>query len=214
MTTSSSPKRPMRTAPIGPRKGSDETTSAAEAPLIARMSCACTPSIDSTVAMTWTSFWNPLGQSGRIGRSTMRAFRVAFSEALPSRLKNPPGILPAAYIFSSMSTVSGKKSAPSRASVRPTAVASTIVSPDRTTTAPSACLASRPELKEISSPPISIVTVTSPVCVSVLISLFSASSSSQPCPHPVRGSKCRLPCTGARRRAPVLARSVVDARRP
>ena len=169
----------MRTAPIGPRKGSDDTTSAAEAPLIARMSCACTPSIDSTVAMTWTSFWNPLGQSGRIGRSTMRAFRVAFSEALPSRLKNPPGILPAAYIFSSMSTVSGKKSTPSRASVRPTAVASTIVSPDRTTTAPSACLAIRPELKEISSPPISIVTVTSPVCVSrahisVLCFLFIA----------------------------------------
>ena len=57
----------------------------------------------------------------------MRAVRIAFSPARPSRLKNPPGILPAAYIFSSTSTVSGKKSAPSRPSVRPTAVASTTV---------------------------------------------------------------------------------------
>ena len=92
---------------------------------MARMSCAATPSTDSIVPMICTSLRKPLGQSGRIGRSTMRALSVAFSEARPSRLKKPPGILPAAYIFSSMSTVSGKKSVPSRASVRPTAVAST-----------------------------------------------------------------------------------------
>ena len=79
----------------------------------------------------------------------MRAFSVAFSLALPSRLKKPPGILPAAYIFSSTSTVRGKKSIPSRASVRPTAVASTTVSPFRTVTAPWAWRASLPALREI-----------------------------------------------------------------
>ncbi len=88
----------------------------------------------------------------------MRAVRVARSVARPSRLKKPPGILPAAYIRSSTSTVSGKKSAPSRASGRPCAVASTIVSPARTTTAPSACLASLPVSNVIDSSPIATVT--------------------------------------------------------
>ena len=128
--------RPMRTAPTGPKKGSGEMVSAAEAPLMASVSWLCSPSIESTVPMICTSLRKPLGQSGRIGRSTMRAFSVAFSEALPSRLKKPPGILPAAYIFSSISTVRGKKSVPSRASLRPTAVASTTVAPLRTVTAP------------------------------------------------------------------------------
>src|ERR1041384_7296253 len=68
----------------------------------------------------------------------MRAVRIARSVGRPSRLKKPPGIFPAAYMRSSTSTVSGKKSAPSRGSIRPCAVASTIVSPDRTTTAPPA----------------------------------------------------------------------------
>src|SRR5687768_78938 len=85
----------------------------------------------------------------------MRAVRIAFSVGRPSRLKKPPGIFPAAYIRSSTSTVSGKKSAPSRASARPTAVARIIVSPLRTTTAPSACLAILPVSKVISLPPIS-----------------------------------------------------------
>src|SRR5436190_797202 len=43
----------------------------------------------------------------------MRAVRNARSVGRPSRLKKPPGIFPAAYIRSSTSTVSGKKSAPS-----------------------------------------------------------------------------------------------------
>ena len=107
----------MRTAPTGPRNGSGEIASAAEAPLIARMSCGTTMSADSTVQMTCTSFLKPFGQSGRIGRSIMRAVSVARSVARPSRLKKPPGIFPAAYIRSSTSTVSGKKSASGRASV-------------------------------------------------------------------------------------------------
>ena len=39
---------------------------------------------------------------------------MAWSVGRPSRRKNEPGILPAAYIRSSTSTVSGKKSMPSR----------------------------------------------------------------------------------------------------
>src|SRR3989440_7741220 len=89
----------------------------------------------------------------------MRAVRIARSVGRPSRLKKPPGILPAAYIRSSTSTVSGKKSAPSRGSIRPCAVASTIVSPERTTTEPSACFASLPVSNVISRPP--TVTLTS-----------------------------------------------------
>src|SRR6266545_550657 len=89
----------------------------------------------------------------------MRAVRIARSVGRPSRLKKPPGIFPAAYMRSSTSTVSGKKSAPSRGSIRPCAVASTIVSPERTTTAPSACFASFPDSNVISRPP--MVTLTS-----------------------------------------------------
>src|SRR5215475_11068661 len=90
----------------------------------------------------------------------MRAVRMARSVGRPSRLKKPPGIFPAAYMRSSTSTVSGKKSAPSRASVRPCAVPRTTVCPLDTTTAPSACLASFPVSKVMSRPPISTVTDT------------------------------------------------------
>src|SRR5438105_3847739 len=151
--------QPTRTAPTGPMKGSGEIISAADAPLMHRMSCAVRRSAERTVQITCTSFLNPLGQSGLIGRSICRAVRIARSVGRPSRLKKPPGIFPAAYIRSSTSTVSGKKSAPSRASVRPCAVESTIVSPERTTTAPSACFASLPLSKMISWPPTVTLTV-------------------------------------------------------
>ena len=164
--------RPILTAPTGPRNGSGEIASAAEAPLIARMSCGTTMSADSTVQMTCTSFLKPFGQSGRIGRSIIRAVSVARSVARPSRLKNPPGILPAAYIRSSTSTVKGKKSASGRASCRPTAVARIIVSPLRTTTAPSACFASLPVSKRSSFAPTSTDTVA---CCPVLMVLIPCS---------------------------------------
>ena len=45
----------MRTAPIGPMNGIGEIISAAETPLIARMSCEVIRSAESTVAMHWTS---------------------------------------------------------------------------------------------------------------------------------------------------------------
>ena len=43
--------RPMRTAPTGPRNGIGDSMSAAEEPLIARMSCGCTWSAENVVTM-------------------------------------------------------------------------------------------------------------------------------------------------------------------
>src|SRR5919109_318111 len=94
----------------------------------------------------------PFGNSGRSGRSIMRAISVAFSPARPSRLKNEPGILPAAYIRSSTSTVSGMKSMSRR--LPAVAVPRTRLSPEATRTAPEACLARRPVSNTISDPPI------------------------------------------------------------
>src|SRR4051812_40001161 len=109
----------------------------------------------------------------------MRAVRIARSVGRPSRLKKPPGILPAAYIRSSTSTVSGKKSAPSRGSIRPCAVASTIVSPDRTMTAPSACFASLPVSKVISRPPtVTLTCAWRSVAIAICLFLHSAFSES------------------------------------
>src|SRR5262245_37527981 len=68
---------------------------------------------------------------------------MAASDGRDSRLMKPPGILPAAYIRSSKSTVSGKKSRPGRGSER-FAVPRTIVSPKRTVTEPPASMARRP----------------------------------------------------------------------
>src|SRR5918994_5320437 len=106
------------------------------------------------------SRFQPFGKSGRRGRSIMRAVRVAFSPALPSRRKKLPGILPAAYIRSSTSTVSGRKSTSRRFPA--VAVARTIVSPAVTTTAPLACLASLPVSKATSVPPTSTETRLTP----------------------------------------------------
>jgi hypothetical protein len=55
--------------------------------------------------------------------------RIAFSDGLPSLLINPPGIFPAAYIFSSNSQESGKKSISARGLVDAVAVTVTTVSP-------------------------------------------------------------------------------------
>ena len=53
---------------------------------------------------------NPFGKSGRNDLSIMRDVNVSKSLGLLSRLKNPPGIFPAAYDFSIYCTVRGKKS--------------------------------------------------------------------------------------------------------
>ena len=77
-----------------------DSVRAAEQPTIATMSGSFSMSCDSTVAMTWTSLRKPSGKSGRIGRSMRREISVSLSEGRPSRLKKPPGILPAAKAFS------------------------------------------------------------------------------------------------------------------
>ena len=57
-------------------------------------------STDNTIEITCTSFLNPFGNSGRIGRSIIRAARVAASLGRPSLLIKPPGIFPTEYSFS------------------------------------------------------------------------------------------------------------------
>ena len=128
LRTNSPPIRPTRTAAIGPWNGISLIVRAADAAIVPRMSGSFSWSVDMTVITTWTSSLYPSGNSGRIGRSVRRAARIAPSEARASRLMKPPGILPAAYIRSSKSTVSGKKSRPGRGSDR-FAVPRTRVSP-------------------------------------------------------------------------------------
>src|SRR5918995_6923135 len=79
-----------------------------------------------------------------MGRSVSRAVRIAVSDGRPSRRKNPPGILPAAYMRSSTSIVSGKKSIPSRGGAV-VQVARTCVSPYVTTHEPPACRGGWPD---------------------------------------------------------------------
>ena len=62
--------------------------------------------------MTCTSLRMSLANSGRSGRSVRRAVRMASSVGRPSRRKNEPGMRPPAYMRSSYSTESGKKSMP------------------------------------------------------------------------------------------------------
>src|SRR3954469_10006359 len=107
----------------------------------------------------------------------MRAISVAFSPARPSRLKNEPGILPAAYIRSSTSTVSGRKSTSRK--LPAVAVPRTTVSPARTTTEPDACLARRPVSKVISVPP----TSTEILCTSVMQSFRARPDGERSCVH-------------------------------
>ncbi len=97
---------------------------------------------------TWTSLRSPETNDGRSGRSIRRQVRIASVEGRPSRRKNEPGILPAAYIRSSTSTVSGKKSKCSLGCLPAVVADSSIVSSSRyADTQPAACLASRPVSK-------------------------------------------------------------------
>jgi hypothetical protein len=80
---------------------------------------------------TWTSLRRPLTKDGRSGRSMSRQVRIASVDGRPSRRKKEPGILPAAYIRSSTSTVSGKKSNPSRGCFPAVVVDRSIVSSSR-----------------------------------------------------------------------------------
>ena len=81
--------------------------------------------------MIWISLRRPLWKLGRSGRSISRQVRIASSDGRPSRRKNEPGIRPAAYIRSSTSTVSGKKSSASFGCLETVVADSTMVSSSR-----------------------------------------------------------------------------------
>ena len=83
------------------------------------------------VSTIWTSLRSPLMNDGRIGRSIRRQVRIASSDGRPSRRKNEPGIRPAAYMRSSTSTVSGKKSRFSLGCLDAVVADSTMVSSSR-----------------------------------------------------------------------------------
>ena len=100
LRTNSPPMYPTRAAPTGPSNGRPDTASAADAPTSAGMSGSISGSSESTRAITCTSLRKPSGNNGRNGRSMRRDVSVSFSVGRPSRLKKPPGILPAAYVFS------------------------------------------------------------------------------------------------------------------
>ncbi len=102
--------RATRTPPIGPENGRPASCVDIDAALMATTSYRWSGCSDMIVSTIWTSLRRPCTNDGRSGRSIRRQVRMASSEGRPSRRKNEPGIRPAAYIFSSTSTVSGKKS--------------------------------------------------------------------------------------------------------
>ena len=100
-TTNSPSTKPIQTDPVGPLKGMSDIDNATDEPIIATISGVQSWSTERTVATTWTSFLNPCGNKGLIGLSINLDVNIAFSEGFPSLFKNPPGILPTEYNFSS-----------------------------------------------------------------------------------------------------------------
>ena len=147
---------------------------AAEAPFRASTSWGFSMSAPTTVPTMWTSLRKPSGNIGRSGRSMRRQVRTADSGARPSRRKNEPGILPAAYIRSSMSTVRGKKSAPGRGDLAPVAVTRTVERPIWARTDPPARGAMRPVSNDI------VLSVPAKVQETVVASVMLLSSRSPP----------------------------------
>ena len=86
----------LAAAPLAGQEEQPLTASAADVPISAGMSGSTSGFMEMTVATTCTSLVKPFGNSGRMGRSMSRQTSVSFSEGRPSRLKKPPGILPAA----------------------------------------------------------------------------------------------------------------------
>ncbi len=79
---------------IGPFQGISEIEIAIDVAIMPAISGELSGSTASTVITTETSFLISFGKSGRIGLSTHLDVRIAFSEGLPSRFVNDPGILP------------------------------------------------------------------------------------------------------------------------
>ena len=131
LTTSSPSIRPTRTAPTGPKNGQrrdhQRRGRAVDAEDVVRR--------DEVGGQHGADHLHLVAEALRPERPD-RAVDHARRQRRPLgraalALEEAAGIFPAAYVRSSTSIVSGKKSAPSRASGRPVAVASTIVSPER-----------------------------------------------------------------------------------
>ena len=120
---------PTFTAAVGPLNGISEIAKAQAAPIIAATSGELSCSTQSTVATTTTSFLKSFGNSGLNGLSIALDVKIALSLGFPSLFKNPPGIFPTEYNFSSKSTDNGKKSIPSLGSFEAVTLTNTHVSP-------------------------------------------------------------------------------------
>ncbi len=121
--------KPTTTLPVGPEKGMSLIDSAMLLPSIASGSGITSGSTDSAVATIETSLKKPSGNNGLNGLSINLLVKTAWSDGRPSLFLKPPGILPTEYIFSSKSTLSGKKSCPSRGLLFIVALTITTVSP-------------------------------------------------------------------------------------
>ena len=129
-----------RTPPTGPENGRPAICVEADAALMATTSYRSSGSRLMTVTTTWISLRRPSTNDGRSGRSIRRQVRIASVEGRPSRRKNEPGMRPAAYMRSSTSTVSGKKSKWSLGFLLADVADSSMVSSSRkATTEPAAC---------------------------------------------------------------------------
>ena len=120
---------PTLTAAVGPLNGMSEIANADAAPIIAATSGELSCSTQRTVATTTTSFLKSFGNSGLKGLSIALDVKIALSLGFPSLFKNPPGIFPTEYNFSSKSTDNGKKSIPSLGSLEAVTLTITHVSP-------------------------------------------------------------------------------------
>src|SRR3989338_7157829 len=88
---------PILDAATGPFQGMEDMDRAADVATTDNISGSFSPSTESTVTITCTSFLNPLGKRGLIERSISLAFSMASSDGLPSRFTQPePLILPPA----------------------------------------------------------------------------------------------------------------------
>ncbi len=137
--------RPTRTPAIVFSSGISESAKAAEAPVIASTSPSFSVSAETTKAMICVSKCQPEGKSGRIGRSMQRLVRTSFSVALPSRLKKPPGMRPGRVgVFAVVDGQRQEVDALARVAGVAGGDEHHRVALSRTTTEPSACLASFP----------------------------------------------------------------------
>ena len=109
LRTNLSSFKPILAAPIGPAQGMVEIDNAIEAASKDTIAASFSPSTAKAVKTTCTSFLMRSSNNGRIDLSTNRPDKIASSLGRPSRLiKREPFILPAAYNFSSKSTINGK----------------------------------------------------------------------------------------------------------